>query len=238
MVTPWDHPRMCGEHLTDLTEKRLALGSSPHVRGAPSVGRTRLADRGIIPACAGSTTRRRPPRHGTRDHPRMCGEHRTTAPRASAASGSSPHVRGALADRGRRHPGRGIIPACAGSTACGLSTRCNRRDHPRMCGEHKLRQMNGLRSPGLSPHMRGARHSGDGGGVLQGIIPACAGSTPSGRRGPRRSRDHPRMCGEHPFHAILSRRKSGSSPHVRGAQMARKGKNINFGIIPACAGST
>ena len=30
-----DHPRMCGEHDTTITNDGTATGSSPHVRGAP-----------------------------------------------------------------------------------------------------------------------------------------------------------------------------------------------------------
>ena len=50
-----DHPRMCGEHTNRDMYRELAVGSSPHVRGA----RLRIPQRGhghgIIPACAGST---------------------------------------------------------------------------------------------------------------------------------------------------------------------------------------
>ena len=90
-----DHPRMCGEH-TDLGKiVRVQWGSSPHVRGAPyrqAVFRHRA---GIIPACAGSTHHESDGADDERDHPRMCGEHRTSWPNCEAKAGSSPHVRGA-----------------------------------------------------------------------------------------------------------------------------------------------
>ena len=35
---PWDHPRMCGEHLTLAGMKVIVQGSSPHVRGALTCG--------------------------------------------------------------------------------------------------------------------------------------------------------------------------------------------------------
>ena len=158
-----DHPRMRGEH------KRLQINRKKVLR--------------IIPACAGST--------------------RTRAPRDSSVSGSSPHARGArdfdnLEEptcwdhprmRGEHPPraearaqGVGIIPACAGSTgareshsqgstgssphARGARSDSNaifirNRDHPRMRGEH----VEGLHGRAL----------------LEGIIPACAGSTLSVR---------------------------------------------------------
>ena len=50
-----DHPRMCGEHLSTKNRASVSGGSSPHVRGAHQHDRVRGHDRGIIPACAGST---------------------------------------------------------------------------------------------------------------------------------------------------------------------------------------
>ena len=70
-----DHPRMCGEHKGRSGIQGRHRGSSPHVRGAPLLSALPSRVRGIIPACAGSTGRRRSPRPSWRDHPRMCGEH-------------------------------------------------------------------------------------------------------------------------------------------------------------------
>ena len=173
-----DHPRMCGEH--QLCERphvqqlgiipacagstsRMAspavysVGSSPHVRGARSLRVRVAAQLGIIPACAGST------------------EHATGV--ISWFEGSSPHVRGARdATEAGKHLA-GIIPACAGSTPTTETRTRPDRDHPRMCGEHRMRQVPAL-------HKRG-------------IIPACAGSTLPRLTPVLRKRDHPRMCGEH-----------------------------------------
>ena len=53
-----DHPRMCGEHISQGVQYGTAQGSSPHVRGAQKPhGHARLTY-GIIPACAGSTLRK------------------------------------------------------------------------------------------------------------------------------------------------------------------------------------
>ena len=71
----WDHPRMCGEHLMLLTISALTVGSSPHVRGAPDITGDGGTNRGIIPACAGSTVGKWRNYCLIRDHPRMCGEH-------------------------------------------------------------------------------------------------------------------------------------------------------------------
>ena len=127
-----------------------------------------------------------------------------------------------------------------------------------MRGEHSVSGNTHMRSMGSSPHARGARlhvlslHS------VTGIIPACAGSAAC--HFPRRpgTEDHPRMRGEHGIFSAVSAHLSGSSPHARGARIftivaltaggssphargahaAEEGRNVLFGIIPACAGST
>ena len=71
----WDHPRMCGEHGHHFWRPLPSLGSSPHVRGAPQPHQPHGDERGIIPACAGSTRSCRIQGSIRRDHPRMCGEH-------------------------------------------------------------------------------------------------------------------------------------------------------------------
>ena len=69
---------------------------------------------------------------------RMCGEHYFVLFCLCFASGSSPHVRGALVFKNRRLLSVGIIPACAGSTELQNCWRRDTRDHPRMCGEHSF----------------------------------------------------------------------------------------------------
>ena len=71
---------------------------------------------GIIPAYAGSTTRRVGAWRGGRDHPRICGEHNDCDFPCRDTVGSSPHMRGAHALASGLSTGKGIIPAYAGST--------------------------------------------------------------------------------------------------------------------------
>ena len=152
----------------------------------------------------------------------------------------------------------GIIPACAGSTSCGSGLPLGSRDHPRMCGEHRVRLICRVLRTGSSPHVRGAPAAVVVCHLVRGIIPACAGST--NRRGwcawPKRdhprmcgehlstknrasvSGDHPRMCGEHNPVVNTATGSAGSSPHVRGALFLCLVKTWPRGIIPACAGST
>ena len=91
---------------------------------------------------------------------------------------------------------------------------------------------------GSSPHARGARRVVGELVRVHGIIPACAGSTYRHRRGPRLQRDHPRMRGEHVDGERYPIRTGGSSPHARGALGNASRAGSEFGIIPACAGST
>ena len=127
---------MCGEHRTGRPYFAIVQGSSPHVRGALLHLRVDARDRGIIPACAGSTHHESDGADDERDHPRMCGEHAETWIQSSLPQGSSPHVRGAQPVVRAEHIVGGIIPACAGSTPRNLLLVSAPWDHPRMCGEH------------------------------------------------------------------------------------------------------
>ncbi len=169
---------MCGEHRTGRPYFAIVQGSSPHVRGALLHLRVDARDRGIIPACAGSTHHESDGADDERDHPRMCGEHFQTKRARIRLSGSSPHVRGAPHLMAELRGQSGIIPACAGSTALISINSPVSRDHPRMCGEHAVAVRVFPYSWGSSPHVRGAPKGRSGSKDGTGIIPACAGSTP------------------------------------------------------------
>ena len=107
-----------------------------------------------------------------------------------------------------------------------------------MCGEHVWPVIFQSIVVGSSPHVRGALIPRMMKPVSNGIIPACAGSTPILARSSAPSRDHPRMCGEHVLKVWPGALDSGSSPHVRGAPQGNLFQGHSGGIIPACAGST
>ena len=96
-----DHPRMRGEHDHGSVPAIIGKGSSPHARGALGVAHALPRERGIIPACAGSTLTVPPTPTTCGDHPRMRGEHCTDASAIHAPVGSSPHARGAPRDHAR-----------------------------------------------------------------------------------------------------------------------------------------
>ena len=91
---PRDHPRVCGEHpITDNVPK-TALGSSPRMRGTPSLHEILGGELGIIPAYAGNTGSPTCPDGSAGDHPRVCGEHAYQDMSSGGVKGSSPRMRG------------------------------------------------------------------------------------------------------------------------------------------------
>ena len=147
------------------------------MRGALAPSRFANEPYGIIPAYAGSTFCRRILFFGTRDHPRVCGEHAKKRILDEAITGSSPRMRGAPRNTDRRGFRQGIIPAYAGSTGPQRGLRFDDGDHPRVCGEHLVLDTRDLRTSGSSPRMRGALPTISCICVVIGIIPAYAGST-------------------------------------------------------------
>ena len=172
------------------------------------------------------------------DHPRVCGEHSSTAFSQTSRVGSSPRMRGALGDLDRAQHVVGIIPAYAGSTGPSRDRPRRPRDHPRVCGEHRPCPTVGGSRPGSSPRMRGAPRAVHARAGWAGIIPAYAGSTRLSYPGRRVSRDHPRVCGEHSASAVSVSAAQGSSPRMRGARHDLPCPSSPHGIIPAYAGST
>ena len=208
------------------------------MRGARSRPRGAPAGPRIIPAHAGSTSPTSTARMDTPDHPRTCGEHVLGGAMWSCVTGSSPHMRGARAQRQGHRARGGIIPTHAGSTRCSERRVRASWDHPRTCGEHKSEGIRKCLDSGSSPHMRGA-HGLLGVALEQlRIIPAHAGSTRTAHRGGRTSADHPRTCGEHLSQRVAVAPGTGSSPHMRGALDDVRGLLDLGRIIPAHAGST
>ena len=197
-ISRWDHPRIRGEHETVVMKLLKKGGSSPHTRGAPSTLRRSRRPSRIIPAYAGSTL----------DRPLIRGR----------LLGSSPHTRGAQPCGHVLVRHRRIIPAYAGSTSIPYAGVQHYGDHPRIRGEHVFDNPGKDNVPGSSPHTRGAPEARGAGSATTRIIPAYAGSTVDTMTMSVRSRDHPRIRGEH--------------------VVAEDDAGLAGGIIPAYAGST
>ena len=132
----WDHPRVCGEHPRTRHPTRSRAGSSPRMRGAPMQSLSPLRK------VQGSSPRMRGALFGVRG--------------VAFRTGSSPRMRGALRQGEKDAAPRGIIPAYAGSTALAFRPSGQRRDHPRVCGEHEVKMGDFALPSGSSPRMRGA----------------------------------------------------------------------------------
>ena len=108
---------MCGEQLLRNPRLNAVLGSPPRVRGTAAAVRYPFQVIRITPACAGnssSTTRRWSP---GRDHPRVCGEQRSTMTLQTYRLGSPPRVRGTVGYGEGINQLTRITPACAGNSA-------------------------------------------------------------------------------------------------------------------------
>ena len=216
----------------------MPAGSSPRVRGKRRPRWPVRRWRGLIPARAGKTSSSERPAARPRAHPRACGENNPLMKLFSTGEGSSPRVRGKR--RIGRIPARPVrlIPARAGKTPRTAGRGARGRAHPRACGENSLARPWNARENGSSPRVRGkppGRQRRPGG---EGLIPARAGKTPSGRRSPRDVPAHPRACGENAAVIWMVAGPLGSSPRVRGKRgRGREGRRLR-GLIPARAGKT
>ena len=129
------HPRTCGEQdIASIAVNPLG-GSSPHVPGTVTRRQTCRCLPRFIPARAGNSpaTRCRPGKRAV--HPRTCGEQVATVFIASSAAGSSPHVRGTVADAPEFGQASRFIPARAGNSWHRQNNYPNDAVHPRTCGE-------------------------------------------------------------------------------------------------------
>ena len=150
-----DHPRVCGEHSCGFLHALPDAGSSPRMRGTHVFGSISDNRAGIIPAYAGNTYVVAGCASQVEDHPRVCGEHIYTTNPDLLDPGSSPRMRGTLADDGEPCFTPGIIPAYAGNTGSRSTMPPTFWDHPRVCGEHPFAAGVRLRKWGSSPRMRG-----------------------------------------------------------------------------------
>ena len=168
----------------------------------------------------------------------MCGEQVTWLQENFPTMGSSPRVRGAAEAEVEYPDHGGIIPACAGSSSLRNRSRRHIRDHPRVCGEQLHKIIHDTYFLGSSPRVRGAVDGAPRLRIVQGIIPARAGSSAQYICRACREGDHPRACGEQSALTERSVTSPGSSPRVRGAVIELCRRGVQVGIIPARAGSS
>ena len=218
LLSFWDHPRACGEHLWFRRGAARLLGSSPRLRGTRTDIVRQWCGIGIIPALAGNTSPAGAHHPHPRDHPRACGEHSICCCASLIVVGSSPRLRGTRKREVAAWRGVGIIPALAGNTRRRCRTGHRAWDHPRACGEHLASLDQQRFDRGSSPRLRGTQTLERVCASGRGIIPALAGNT-----------DGLTLAGI----AV-----PGSSPRLRGTLLRSGPATPPCGIIPALAGNT
>ncbi len=152
--------------------------------------------------------------------------------------GSSPSTRGARLGCRHYDPRCRFIPVYAGSTSSSASRTRRVSAHPRLRGEHRIRQVDRRQLAGSSPSTRGAPISLSPSRVRIRLIPVYAGSTASPRGASGAHSAHPRLRGEHYFRLVASIMAVGSSPSTRGALLRDPAAISRSRLIPVYAGST
>ena len=111
---PPDHPRVCGEKLTEVDCLYLDDGSPPRVRGEVCPRKICVHRSRITPACAGRRLLVSAHASSALDHPRVCGEKALYNRRVKINPGSPPRVRGEEGKSFLTRAACRITPACAG----------------------------------------------------------------------------------------------------------------------------
>ena len=149
---------------------------------------------------------------------------------------SPPRVRGKEWYLQGESPAPGITPACAGKRTAQRSQRCQKWDHPRVCGEKTLCRSTVVPVWGSPPRMRGKGEGCSLPGSCRGITPACAGKSVKVNEPDCLPRDHPRVCGEKNGICRAKVPHLGSPPRMRGKGVVHVFVPEKFGITPAYAG--
>ena len=131
-----DHPRRCGENPNSRIVRAQQSGSPPQVRGKHYTDWCTDKGERITPAGAGKTPQSSNFILFFRDHPRRCGENKTTLNERFVNHGSPPQVRGKRFGLLALFHGYGITPAGAGKTGFVPLLGGVAGDHPRRCGEN------------------------------------------------------------------------------------------------------
>ena len=109
--------------------------------------------------------------------------------------GLSLRVRGGSSRRGRvRLEGR-FIPACAGWVCRARAGGMRTGGYPRVCGVGSSIHAIAMKTPGLSPRVRGGLSDARPTGRRDGFIPACAGWVGCTSIPASPARVYPRVCG-------------------------------------------
>ena len=130
----------------------------------------------------------------------VCGEQSVRVIENPCRCGSSPRVRGT----GRARPAASARPGV----------------HPRVCGEQAWSSRRSFSVAGSSPRVRGTDDGFSHRTSFHRFIPACAGNRSRRFPSPASPSVHPRVCGEQVTTVSVASVPIGSSPRVRGTEIA------------------
>ena len=166
----------CGEQFLLHGKDQKFQGSPPRMRGTANVKKVGSTPDRITPADAGNSIAQRTCTAAHRDHPRGCGEQFGLRAEVFGLRGSPPRMRGT--GPFPRSPRRqaGITPADAGNRHVACFEFCNRKDHPRGCGEQSFISTARQLDRGSPPRMRGTATAWSCRVAFFGITPADAGN--------------------------------------------------------------
>ena len=145
-------------------------------------------------------------------------------------------MRGKVFDKLTDAPRKGITPAHAGKSHFFTVMSNLQRDHPRACGEKKLRIQGNESAQGSPPRMRGKASFFAHSSVPAGITPAHAGKSTTHCFWCKVDGDHPRACGEKTKDMMGRTDIKGSPPRMRGKECQEIPDLECSRITPAHAG--
>ena len=232
------HPRSRGENRARQVAADGGHGSSPLTRGKHVIRESVNVWHGLIPAHAGKTRTAGDGGRAPGAHPRSRGENAATARVGPLERGSSPLTRGKHREADERRDTARLIPAHAGKTRCGLSTRARGRAHPRSRGENRRDGAAGPLERGSSPLTRGKPWPKTAASIAHRLIPAHAGKTVCVCQTVSRRTAHPRSRGENVHVEASGCPRAGSSPLTRGKLRGHRRRVRRERLIPAHAGKT
>ena len=131
----------------------------------------------------------------------------------------------------------GITPADAGNSRTTQSRTGMEWDHPRGCGEQWSLSSSSMSARGSPPRMRGTARIIIAAFDSVGITPADAGNRWTCYVLNKKSRDHPRGCGEQVVPDLTRYSIPGSPPRMRGTASQGITEPNDMGITPADAGN-
>ena len=133
---------------------------------------------------------------------------------------------------------RRITPAYAGKRLRNGIHLSMSWDHPRLCGEKRVRNIVSVHIYGSPPPMRGKERYFSRLILTNGITPAYAGKRRNECKKRPLCRDHPRLCGEKMPRERSGQLHQGSPLPMRGKVSRESLDRFDDGITPAYAGKS